>query len=508
MQLLSWLHQRITGRPQTRRAPARRPTPRFRPQVRTLEDRVLPSFSAPVSYPVTQPLAVVAADVNHDGKPDLITLAGNGSYVSVQLNNGKGAFGPARMFSDPAGQIAAAMAVGDVNGDGRPDIVFANTNPGGGLVEGQEYIGNVTVLLGDGHGNFTPAPIIVGGGTAAEVIFPGPATSIALADVDGDGKPDLVAVPAGGGWVYVAHSEGGGVFDNAQTYAVPGGVPLQAVVHVAVGDFNGDGKPDIVVADPRLSSVSVLLNNGNGTFGTAQTFAVGGDPAAVAVGDVSGDGKPDIVTANTNGTVSVLVGLGNGTFGAPQSYTVSGPANSVALGDFNHDGHLDIATTGGTETDVLLNNGSGAFEVYQKVGPAGSSVVAADFNGDGYPDLALIDGSGTAVDVLFNNADWMPGPDALSFGSITFNSKTNLYSETVTLTNNTGSTLTGPLSLELTNLPGGVVLTDATGTTNGNPYIRFLSSGRLKPGASVSLTLTFTAPSLSDITFGTEVVPL
>ena len=107
-----------------------------------------------------------------------------------------------------------------------------------------------------------------------------------------------------------------------------------------------------------------------------------------------------------------------------------------------------------------------------------------------------------------NQAEWMPGPVGLSFGNPTYNSLTKLWSETVTLTNKTGSTLTGPLSLEMTNLPSGVVLTDATGTTNGNPYIRFLSSGRLKPGASVSLTLTFTAPSLSDITFGTEVVPL
>jgi hypothetical protein len=100
-------------------------------------------------------------------------------------------------------------------------------------------------------------------------------------------------------------------------------------------------------------------------------------------------------------------------------------------------------------------------------------------------------------------------PVSLSFGSITYNRKTNLYSETVTPTNTTSGTLTGPLSLELTNLPGNVRLTDATGTTNGNPYIRFLSAGKtLRKGASVSITLTFTAPSLSDITFGTEVVAL
>ena len=105
-----------------------------------------------------------------------------------------------------------------------------------------------------------------------------------------------------------------------------------------------------------------------------------------------------------------------------------------------------------------------------------------------------------------NQAEWMPGPVGLSFGNPTYNSLTKLWSETVTLTNKTGSTLTGPLSLEMTNLPSGVVLTDATGTTNGYPYIRFLGSNNtLRPGASVTITLTFTAVSLN---FGLEVAPL
>jgi hypothetical protein len=111
--------------------------------------------------------------------------------------------------------------------------------------------------------------------------------------------------------------------------------------------------------------------------------------------------------------------------------------------------------------------------------------------------------------VFLNNADWMPGPVTRSFGTISYNSLTNLYSETVTLTNNSSGTLMGPWSLELTNLPIGVALTDAAGTTNRHPYIRFLNSGKtLAKGASVSITLMFTAASLSEITFGTEVVIL
>ena len=226
-------------------------------------------------------------------------------------------------------------------------------------------------------------------------------SSLALIDLSGSTGPAVVAASEFGGAVTVAHYVGSGFDPYPQSYPVPGGFasPSQA----AAGDFNGDGKPDIVVTDSALNSVSLLLNNGNGTFGTAQTYAVGGSPTAVAVGDVNGDGKLDIVTANSNGTVSVLLGQGNGTFAAAQTYTLGGAANSVALGDFNHDGKLDIATTG-AEMDVLLNTGNGTFGPYQTVGPAGSNVVAADFNGDGYADLAQIDASQTKIDVLFNTA--------------------------------------------------------------------------------------------------------
>jgi hypothetical protein len=127
--------------------------------------------------------------------------------------------------------------------------------------------------------------------------------------------------------------------------------------------------------------VSVLLNNGNGTFAAAQTYTIGGSPTGVAVGDFNRDGKLDIVTANANGTVSLLSNNGNGTFATAHNYAIGGPANSVAVGDFNHDGFLDVITTG-AEMDLLLNNGNGAFAAYQKIGPAGNNLVAADFNAD------------------------------------------------------------------------------------------------------------------------------
>jgi hypothetical protein len=472
--------------------------------VEALEARDLPSFASPVNIGSYYMASLIAADANGDGKPDLFAMDATGSNSTQWINNGNGTWAQGRGLFD-WGTTPTAMAVGDVNGDGKIDFVFAD-QPSNYPTTGPQLV-NITVGLGNAQGGFTPATSPFG----QEGVFPGPVASMTLADVYGNGKLDIVAVGQDGN-VYVARNEGYGLFAHAQVIPIPtnhGGLIRGAQDQVTVADFNGDGKPDIIVSETRRNSVSVLLNNGNGAFAPAQTYSVGGTPTAVAIGDFNRDGKPDIITTNSNGTVSVLMNTGAGAFGAASSYAISGPANSVAVGDFNHDGYVDLATTGSTEMDVLLNNGDGTFGPYQNVGPAGSSVVAADFNGDGYPDLAELVGSGLvkSIDVLINNADWMPGPISLSFGGITSNS--NKYSETVTLTNNTSGTLTGPLSLELTNLPSGVVLTDATGTTNGNPYIRFLSSGKtLKPGASTTITLTFTAPSLSDITFGTQLVAL
>jgi hypothetical protein len=397
MSFPSWPRNRLSNRPNEHRI-ASAPAAHFRPRLESLDDRIVLSFAAPVAYAVSQPAALVSADVNGDGKPDLLSLTGSGiSAVSVQLNNGNGTFGTARWFFDPS-HAATAIAVGDVNGDGKSDIVFANTSTANPTTWGA-LIGSVTVRLGDGQGNFPTA-------NSAQYLFTGPMTSIALAHDSGSiAGMDLVAVPASGGKVYVTRANSSGYFGAVQSYSVPGNHPNYGSCKVAVGDFTGGGSTDIVVTDPFQNSVSVLMNMGTGSFGAATTYAVGARPLAVALGDVTGDGKFDIITANADGTVSVLAGLGNGTFGAGQSFAVGGPANSVALGDFNHDGKLDIATTGGTEVDVLLNTGSGAFAAFQKVGPAGSSVVAADLNGDGYADLAEV-AAPTSIGVLLNGANW------------------------------------------------------------------------------------------------------
>lgn len=171
-------------------------------------------------------------------------------------------------------------------------------------------------------------------------------------------------------------------------------------VAIAIGDLNGDGRPDAVVADYNGNSVSVLLGNGDGTFGSRTFYATGDYAYAVALADLNGDGHLDIVCANLNldhltqgGTVSVLLGNGDGTFATAVNYVAGNDLSSVVLADFNGDGNVDIATTDVSSSNIaiLLNNGNGTFQaaVQYPAGPNPLSLAAADFNGDGKTDLVV-----------------------------------------------------------------------------------------------------------------------
>ncbi|MFI5039934.1 MAG: FG-GAP repeat domain-containing protein, partial [Solirubrobacterales bacterium] len=152
---------------------------------------------------------------------------------------------------------------------------------------------------------------------------------------------------------------------GAVTFAPAASLGVGATPYaVAVGDFNGDGKRDLATANNGSANVSVLLGDGNGTFGAASNFplAPGSHPDALAVGDFNGDGKPDLVTANAvSHDVSVLLGDGTGGFGPAASFGVGTMPSSVVVGDFNGDGEPDLATANFADVSILLNNGSGGF---------------------------------------------------------------------------------------------------------------------------------------------------
>jgi hypothetical protein len=379
-----------------------------------------PTFASAVSYFSGEngADAVAMADVNGDGKPDLVvtnwcasascTVPGNN--IGVLLGNGDGTFQPAVTYPS-LGLYADAIAVADVNGDGNPDLVVANC---GSSFSQNNCVstsgsGDLAVLLGNGDGTFKAAvPYSLGASGA---------TSVAVADVNGDGKLDLIVATGSNtaGLVGVLLGMGDGTFQAEVTYSSGGLSPLA----LAVADVNGDGEPDVVVANRWTdntytnSNVAVLLNGGTGNFPSGIQYGTGGFyPDSVAIADVNGDGNPDLVVANSSsirstgglGNVGVLLGNGKGAFQAAMAYS-SGlyGATSVAVADVNGDGKLDLVVAncsssgggcsgGGGNVGVLLGNGDGTFQTALPFGPGGNTpfeVAVGDVNGDGRPDLVV-----------------------------------------------------------------------------------------------------------------------
>jgi hypothetical protein len=296
----------------------------------------------------------------------------------------------------PAGEVPNSVAVADFNGDGNLDLAVANVG---------EYPfdpgTDVTVLLADGKGGFE-APIRYGRGRNP--------FSVVAGDFNGDGKPDLAVAyslsnDGGPGYVTVLLNNGDGTFQWSANYAT-GDAPRS----LAVGDFNGDGNLDLVVTNFLATTVSILLGKGDGTFNSPVSYEAGPFPSSVAVGDFHGSGKLDLAVTNEDvGTVSILPGNGDGSFGPPASYPVGSMPRSVTVADLNGDNKPDLAVAnfGSDTVSVLLNNGDGTFQdaVSYATGPGPASVAVGDFNVDGIPDLVTANLYSTTVSVLLGNGD-------------------------------------------------------------------------------------------------------
>ena len=321
------------------------------------------------------------ADVNGDGKLDIITANYGSNSVSVLLGNGNGTFQPQTTFA--AGSGPASVWVADLNNDGRLDLVVGNRNAS-----------TVSVLFGNGNGTFQPS-IPFGAGENRY--------SVVVADVNGDGYPDLITTNENQSTVTVDLGNGDGTFEPGQTVPVGAGP-----TSIAVADFNGDGRPDIVTTNSNGNSVSVLLGNGDGTFSVQQTFAVGRSPRAVRVADVNGDGIPDLIVANYNdNTVSALLGKGDGTFLPQEVLPVGQKPYSLTVVDLNGDGKPDIvvANSASDTVSVLLGNGAGGFgpQYTLATGRQPFAVAAADVNGDGIPDIVTANAFDNTVSLLLGN---------------------------------------------------------------------------------------------------------
>jgi len=231
-------------------------------------------------------------------------------------------------------------------------------------------------------------------------------SSMALADFNEDGRPDVVAALSnlGVNTVGVILGVGDGTFQPSHAFNV-GSDPAD----VAVADLNGDGHQDVVVANfAATNDVSVLLGKGDGTFQPQKRFSTGAIPARVAIADFNGDGKPDIVSANNNtADVSVLLGVGDGTFGTAQHFPAGTVPNGIAVGDLNGDHAQDIVVTA-SNVSVLLGNGDGTFQPKHDITVPGGDprrVLLADLNGDGALDILIANAGSGAASIFFGRGD-------------------------------------------------------------------------------------------------------
>jgi len=324
------------------------------------------TFQTPPAFPAGQVFgAIVTADFNNDGNADVAVTNQFDNTVSILLGNGDGTLGAPQTI--PVAQSPEALAVADLNGDGIPDLVVGNA---------ASISNNIYVLLGNGDGTFQPAIILTG------VNEP---HAIAVGDFNGDGIPDLIVAGAGGSnGIYLGN--GDGTFQNA--------TPFTSLVagFMAVGDFNRDGKLDIAITN-RDQGLVILSGNGDGTFQQfSQMPFPGGSLQQLGVADLNGDGIPDLVVTmfpnvGTANDVFVMLGNGDGTFSDPVGYMVGDFAKKVSFADVTGDGIVDLIVETRDAVAVLAGNGDGGFQPALLFGPGGPGV-AADFNNDGKIDLA------------------------------------------------------------------------------------------------------------------------
>ncbi|HXH05995.1 MAG TPA: VCBS repeat-containing protein [Vicinamibacterales bacterium] len=335
------------------------------------------------------PENVVLGDVNQDGKPDLVVASGRDRTITMLLGQGNGRFRTARGSPVKVRDEPSEMVLGDLNGDVKPDLAIASHDSYGAML-----------LLGDGNGGFVPAPnspiIMKEGGH--------PHThGLEAGDLNGDAKLDLVTVNHTDNDVSVAFGDGRGGFTRApgSPFAAESPHPL------ALGDLNGDSHLDIVVTSVARRALTVLFGDGRGSFRHGQVALQVAAPGLVTIGDVNNDRKLDLVVTHLERSeLTILGGDGRGGFaettGSP--FDLGHAAWGVAVADVNRDGNADVIAAAGDGVRVMLGDGRGSFRPAAGspffTGKGAWRLAIGDVNGDGKSDVATSNLESDSVTVL------------------------------------------------------------------------------------------------------------
>lgn len=460
------------------------------------------------------PQGVVAADFNGDGKQDLAIANSVDNSVTILLSNGDGTFNQAAGSPIVLGNNLqpVALAAGDFNNDDNLDLAVAN-----------ETDNSVSVLLGNGDGTFTL------GGTRFSTSGQNP-VALAVVDLDGDGFLDLAVVNRtnlptsackNNGSVALLVGAGDGTFSllpfsRFSNYEITPGYTNNPICvgaspnSIVVGDFSGDGLPDLAVTagsggscNPGVGVVTVMDNND--TFLSPSSifipspvsYCAGKSPSSLAAGDFNGDGKLDVAVANlSDASVSILLNNGTTLQQPPLNFLTNGSGpNAVVVGDFNSDQKMDLAVLSPGGVSIMTGDGAGNFSTVQGPFDAGTTpaaLAATDLNGDGRLDLVVTNANANSVTIMLTSPPLSFTPTGLNFGNVPEGAVSSVQSVKITNVSNAS------LNLENIGLAGPNAGQFRIDQTQAPGAACSLTSQTLAAGASCNVAAEFVPSSIGD----------